>query len=106
MFKDLSRLVMYRELGRDSIITKLGEIIREFDSREYDKENLVSRIYEEIHKLLKVATSYGFDRNLWQDYVTFVLMTNENPFSLTCERKVAEDGSVSSFVLHDMEIFI
>jgi hypothetical protein len=42
MFKDLSRLVMYRELGQDSIITKLGEIIREFDSREYDKENLAT----------------------------------------------------------------
>lgn len=105
MYRDLSRLVMYRELGQDSIITKFGEILREFDSREYDKENLVSRIYEEIHKLLKVATSYGFDRNLWQDYVTFVLMTNENPFSLTCERKQAENGSVNGFVLHDMEIF-
>ena len=57
MYRDLSRLVMYRELGQDSIITKFGEILREFDSREYDKENLVSRIYEEIHKLLKVATS-------------------------------------------------
>ena len=32
-------------------------------------------------------------------------MTNENPFSLTCERKQAENGSVNGFVLHDMEIF-
>ena len=32
-------------------------------------------------------------------------MTNENPFSLTCERKQAEAGSVNGFVLHDMEIF-
>ena len=57
MYRDLSRLVMYRELGQDSIITKFGEILREFDSREYDKENLISRIYEEIHKLRTVATS-------------------------------------------------
>ena len=39
----------------------------------------------EIKRSHDLATTYGFDANLWHNYLTFVLMTNENSFSLTCE---------------------
>ena len=105
MYKELPKLVMFRELGRDSIIIKLSEIIKDFDAGAYDKADLISRIYEQIHELLKIATNYGFDKNLWHDYITFVLMTNENPFSLTCERQGGSSGSVNAFAIRDMLIF-
>lgn len=105
MFRELPKLVMFREIGQDSVIIKLSEIIREFDSGKYDKTDLTGRIYEQIHELLKIATDYGFDKNLWQDYITFVIVTNENPFSLTCERQGMVDGSCNGFAVRDMEIF-
>lgn len=105
MYKELPKLVMFRELGQDSVIIKLSEIIREFDSGEYDKTDLIGRIYEQIHELLKISTDYGFDKNLWQDYITFVIVTNENPFSLTCERQGMVEGSCNGFAVRDMEIF-
>ena len=105
MYKELPKLMMFRDLGEDSIITNLSEIIRDFDSGEYDKADLINRIYGEIHKILEIGTDYGFDKNLWHDYIAYVLVTNENPFTLTAERMEPKDGSVSSFVLGDMKIF-
>ena len=105
MYKELSRLIMYSNIGEDSIIVKLGQIIREFDSGEYDSDDLTSRIFQEIHRLLEISTDYGFDKNLWHDYIAYILATNENPFSLTAEGTERSDGSVNKIVIRDMMIF-
>ena len=105
MYREIPKLMMFRDLGEDSIIIKLSEIIRDFDSGEYDKADLSDRIYAQIHRLLEIATDYGFDKNLWHDYIAYVLVTNENPFSLTAERAGMNEGSVNGFALKDMEIF-
>ena len=73
--------------------------------RKIPKEILVDRVYDAVRKLLEVATSYGFDKNLWRDYLAFLLITNENPFSLTAEKQGISGGSVQTFARQDMEIF-
>ena len=105
MYKEIPKLIMYRDLGEDSIILSLAQIIKEFESGQYDKTDLISRIYGEVHKLLEVGTTYGFDKNLWHDYIAYVLATNENPFSLTTEGIGANSGSVNQIVLRDMKVF-
>ena len=105
MYKMISKLIMFREFGEDSILSNMAEIISEFDSGEYDEEELIDWIYGEIHKLLQLGTDYGFDRNLWHDYIAYILLTNENPFTLTAERMELPEGSVNTFVLRDMSIF-
>ena len=66
---------------------------------------LVRDINTQVKRLLKVATDYGFDDNLWHNYLTFYIMMNENPFSMTCEKVGANDGSVNNFVENDFKIF-
>ena len=105
MYKELPGLVMFSSLGEDSIIENLSDIIREFDGGDYDKKELAGRINKEIHKLLEIGTDYGFDKNLWHDYIAYVIVSNENPFSLTTERTPDSEGSVNKFVLEDMRIF-
>lgn len=105
MYKKLAKLVMYRDEKGDSILSGVSRIIYEYDNKVIDRDTAVSRIYGEIRKLLEVATSYAFDKNLWRDYIAFYLIMNENPFSLTCERAGASDGSVNRFALGDMKIF-
>ncbi len=105
MYKELPKLLMYREFEPDSILVKLSEIIREFDGGEYDKDQLISRIFAEVHRMLEISTDYGFDKNLWHDYIAYVLVTSENPFSLTAERAGMKDGSVNEFAKQDMMIF-
>lgn len=106
MYKQIPGLVLYRDLGEDSILYKLADIFRDKDYRLANDEELVSRIYQQIKRLLDVATSYGFNRNLWQDYLAFLLITNENSFTLTCEKVGAGDGTVNKFAKNDYAIFM
>lgn len=105
MYKDIAGLVLYRELGEDCILYKLADIFKDWDNKNATKDELVSRIYQQIKRILDVATSYGFNRNLWQDYLAFLLITNENSFTLTCEKVGARDGSVNTFAKNDYRIF-
>ena len=105
MYKELSGLVLYRDLGEDSILYAMASIFHDKDLKACDDATLVTRIYQQIKRILDVATSYGFNRNLWQDYLAFLLITNENSFTLTCEKVGAGEGSVNKFAINDYGIF-
>lgn len=105
MYKDIAKLVLYRDLGDDSILMKLSGIFEDFDNGTCPKADLVSRIYDQIKRLLDLATDYGFDTNLWHNYLAFILITNENSFSITSEKVGANDGTVNSFAKNDFKIF-
>ncbi len=112
VYRLISKLVIYKNLDQKGILHQLSELIQEFDSlvrdqrlTEYEKENLVSRIYQLIHQLLQLATDYGFNHNLWHNYLAYLLVTAENPFSLTCEKAGAREGSVNQFARSDFGIF-
>ena len=95
MYRYTARLLLYSNLGEDSILLRLSDIYRDWEGRRCDKPQLIHRIYGEIKRLLDLSTRYGFNENLWQNYLTFLLLTNENSFSLTAERVGAGDGSVN-----------
>ncbi len=102
MLNEVSKLLIYSDLGGDSILENLAKTI----ASDADKDTKIHNIYAEIKRLLDLATSYGFDTNLWQNYLTFLLITNENSFSLTCERKGASvGGSVNYLAKQDFKIF-
>ncbi len=105
MYKEIAGLVLYRDLGENSILYSMADIFKEWDNKTASKEELVSRIYRQIKRILDVATSYGFNKNLWRDYLAFILITNENSFTLTCEKVGAGDGSVNTFAKNDYRIF-
>lgn len=128
MYKHVSKLIVYRDLGEDSILKRLADIFEDFDwykenvvgsssafsaskleemrdKKHISKESLITRIYGEMKRILDLATDYGFDDNLWHNYLTFLLMTNENSFTLTSEKVGANDGSVNHFARNDFRIF-
>lgn len=128
MYKQVSKLIVYRDLGENSILKRLSDIFEDFDwykenvlenssafsaskleelkdKKHISRESLTTRIYGEIKRLLDLATDYGFDNNLWHNYLTFVMMTNENSFTLTSEKVGANDGSVNHFAKNDFKIF-
>lgn len=107
MYRETARLIMYGQLGEDSILMKLSDIFEKAaDEGSASKEELVRALYDQIYRLLDLATCYGFDENLWQCYIAYLLATNENPFSIICEMVGAsEDGTVNTIVKQDMECF-
>ena len=105
MYRLTSKLIIYRNIGEDSILTRLSDISHRFAGGNYEKEDLITEILEQIHRLLDVATRYGFNRNLWHNYLAYLLATTETPFTLVSEKVGAHEGSVNVFALNDLEIF-
>ncbi|MBB5182951.1 ATP-binding protein [Catenisphaera adipataccumulans] len=105
MYRLISQFIVYRDLDEDSILYQLGEITRRFDSGNYQREALISDIYEQVHRLLDVATTYGFNTNLWHNYLAYLLATTETPFTLVSEKVGPIQGSVNEFAKHDFKIF-
>lgn len=106
MYKIVSRLLIYGDMPKDTILMELADIVRKMDDKSQTKEELSTRVFTQMKHLLQVATDYGFDRNLWHNYLTFLLITNENPFSITCEKVGANDGSVNAFAKNDFQVFM
>lgn len=102
----ISKLIIYGDLPKDCILMELSDICGKVKSGAFDKDELVTKVYRQIKKILIVATDYGFDQNLWQNYLTYLLITDENPFSITCEKIGANDGSVNHFAKNDFKAFM
>lgn len=103
----ISKLVMYGSMPKDTILMQLGDICTSAREGRESKDVLITRCYQQIKRILIIGTDYGFDRNLWQNYLTFLLITDENPFSITCEKVGAtEGGSCNYFALGDFRIFM
>ena len=69
-----SRLLLYGDLGGDSILEELSRVFSDWKKGNTPKAVLVRRVYDQIKRLLDLATDYGFDEDLWQSYLTFLLL--------------------------------
>ena len=100
-----SQLLIYGSMPQDSILMQLSDISQRLKDNTQSKDELRTRVFSQIKRILEIATDYGFDKNLWHNYLTFLLITNENPFSLTCEKIGANEGSVNYFAKNDFKAF-
>lgn len=105
MYKEVAKLILYRDLGENSILRKLAGIFEDYEKDQCSAAELTTRIYEQMKALLDLSTVYGFDENLWHNYLTFILLTNENSFSMTSEKVGANDGTVNHFAKADFKVF-
>ena len=105
MYRETARLLVYGGLKEDSILLRLADIFRDWEAGSCGRDVLVRRIYTEIRRLLELSAACGFDENLWHCYLTWLLMTDVNPFTLICERASCREGSVHTFVKSDFAIF-
>ncbi len=58
-------------------------------------------------RLAAFATEFGLTGNVWQKWLTYILMMHDNAFTLACERReVAEDSTLMLLAEHDLEVFM
>ncbi|MBQ7559686.1 MAG: ATP-binding protein [Synergistaceae bacterium] len=70
-------------------------------------KNSLSSAYRIVHKIIELAHECNYaEGNLWHNYLTHFILSNENVFSLACERRDAPTGSLKDFALHDFELFM
>lgn len=105
MYRLTAKLIIYRKINKNSILFILAEVCRQFNTGSYDAEALTGDVLTEINRLLDVATKYGFNGNLWHNYIAFLLAMTETPFTLVCEKNGASSGSVKEFAKSDLEVF-
>ena len=75
MNNEISQLFMYGGLDENSILAKLGEIFEVIESGSYNRTAVIRDIKLQLKRLLITATDYGFDHNLWHNYIAFFRYT-------------------------------
>ena len=101
-----SRFLIYGGMPDDSILMQLSHVCRTVRGGEYDLGEITSIVYAQVKRILEISTDFAFDKNLWQNYLTYLLVTAENPFTLTAEKTGGSDGSVNHFAKNDFAAFI
>ncbi len=101
----VSKLLMYGDMDENSILMQLADISEQLSTGPVNVNRLRTRVLVQVKRLLQVATDYGFNDNLWHNYLAYLLITNENPFSITCEKVGAQNGTVNEFVKDDFAAF-
>lgn len=61
--------------------------------------------YECVNGLIELAGQYGFEGNLWHNYLTYLLVNHENAYSTACEIVGPVEGSINDIALHDFSRF-
>lgn len=101
-------LLLYRKFEDAKVFDDLVWIMKNIDYPEKDErgEDILHAMYFEcIGALIEMAGVYGFEGNLWHNYLTYLLVNHENVFSTSCEIVGAVKGSINQAALHDFEIF-
>ena len=57
-------------------------------------------------RLVKFATRFRLSGNVWQQWISYVLMMHENPFTLACERQTIDpEATIFKLVSGDFGLF-
>ena len=100
----IDELIIYRNFENGSVLQDMAWIMENYTQEHHSKE-VRELFYGCMHSLIDLAGNYGFEKNLWHAYLTFLLVNNENVFSTSCEIKGVTEGSLLDLARHDFAIF-
>lgn len=100
----IDELIIYRDLENGTILYEMTWIMEHYRARERRSE-VREKFFGCMHALIDLAGNYGFEKNLWHAYLTYLLVNNENVFSTACEIRGITEGSLLRLAKHDFEIF-
>lgn len=101
-----NRLILYKDFVYNDIFYGIADTIsRVIDGHLEDKEDVIANAYECVNKLIEVTDNYGLEGNLYHSFLTFLLVNNENAFSMSCEKLGDREGSINKIAENDLSIF-
>lgn len=98
-------LMLYRNMEHDKILENMAFLKNHCHCEDEHMDDRRTLLYECAHQILELAGTYGFEGNLWHNYLTFLLANDENTYSKGCEIVGEIQGSINQVALHDFEIF-
>jgi len=91
MLQDLLQLILFHRIVAE------GTILRD------DAETDGAAGYAVAARLVELAERYGFAGDLWQAFLAYTLLRDENPWSLACEGRAEPEGTLAALAAQDME---
>lgn len=101
----VNELMLYRHMEQEKILHDFAFLAGNYDSDYYNKEDLRGLLFDCANEILELAVSHGMEGNLWHNYLTFLLASDENAYSTSCEIVGEISGSINQAALHDFGIF-
>ena len=102
-------LIIYRDFEEgelfEDMVTLVDGICSVHASEGTGSGTATELTYRLLHRFIELAGKYGFYGNIWACYLTNLLVNHENAYSCACEVRGEIEGTINSFVLHDMAIF-
>lgn len=100
----IEELILYRDFENGTILRDMTWIMDHYCVQEL-REQVRIKFFGCMHALVELAGDYGFEKNLWHAYLTYLLVNNENVFSTSCEIRGIAQGSLLRLAKHDFAIF-
>ena len=101
-------LILYR-FTKDGLAYNFSRLLQMCtDNSVLEEKDIISNremLLSCVNGLVEIASSHGFYGNIWHCYLTYLLVSKENAYSLGCEIKEDEGGSVSQIAYLDFSIY-
>ena len=97
----MSRMIFYRHTKEGRLAEKLYDMTVKQERASEDKDELI----EAASELFELAVHEGYVGNLWHRLLTEALVYDENPFTISAERRGWVDGSIRDAVMTDLRLF-
>lgn len=111
----MDNMILYRYLEQERILNDITHIVEEcphghdIDDKCWNEDSRLkdfkSLCYASFHELVELSASHGFEGNLWHNYLTYLMVNDENAYSTACEIRGAVSGTINELAKHDFAIF-
>lgn len=100
-------LILYRNINdKDKeLLRDMVFCMEHYMDKAAEKRKISSLLHKSMNRMIDQALIYGFKGNLWHDFLTHILVTNENSYSLLCECQGRIGGTIEQVMEHDLAIF-
>lgn len=111
----MDNMILYRYLEQERILNDITYIVEacphghDIDDKCWNEDSRLkdfkSLCYTSFHELVELSASHGFEGNLWHNYLTYLMVNDENAYSTACEIRGAVSGTINELAKHDFAIF-
>lgn len=96
----ICKLVLFRP-EQDSILNRLAEL----SHLMHRTPEALAQFTLQLRRMVDLAEELNLHGNLWHNYLTWFLLTSENPFTLSREYRTDRDDLLSRLAKQDLVIF-
>ncbi|NLK62815.1 MAG: ATP-binding protein [Fusobacteria bacterium] len=88
-----NKFILFRRLKNDKIIKKIEKILQNFEKKTKNKIDLEKNYSKILNYIIELAEKKGFQGELIKKYIFYKFITDENIFTIKCDKYSGDIGS-------------